>query len=420
MPGFAREVPAARLGLARRGFVAGRDAGRGLTRQRCDRAPELEVGLSTTVPLLFSSPLPGRHVSVIVIGIDPHKSSHTASALDVATHQVTDRVRIEASLTDYRRLLTWAKRFEQRQWAVENAEGLGRHLAQWLLARGETVLDVPATATARVRELSRGRRKTDTLDAAAAASVAALHGDARPVAAEGTATVLRMLDERRTNLTRQRTRTVNQLHALLRELLPGGAPTDLTADRAAALLTQIRPSSPVERARRELARELVDDIRRVDARLTANRARMAELVADCDSRLVTIDGVGPVVAARLLGRTGTASRFTSAAAFASYCGTAPIEISSADKTRHRLSRHGDRQLNNALHTIALTQVRMPTSRGRAYYDHTIARGKTHAEAMRCLRRRLTDHVWRMMIADERARGGGPGRTSGSDSDIQRD
>ena len=357
---------------------------------------------------------------MIVIGIDPHKSSHTASALDVASHQLSDRVRIEANLTDYRRLLSWAKRIEQRQWAVENAEGLGRHLAQWLLARGETVLDVPTTATARVRELSRGRRKTDTLDAAAAASVAALHGDARPVAAEGTATVLRMLDERRTNLTRQRTRTVNQLHALLRDLLPGGAPTDLTADRAAALLTPIRPSSPVERARKELARELVDDIRRVDARLTVNKARMAEVVAASESHLPTIDGVGPVVAARLLGRTDTASRFPTAAAFASYCGTAPIEISSADKTRHRLSRHGDRQLNNALHTIALTQVRMPTSRGRAYYDHTIARGKTHAEAMRCLRRRLSDHVWRTMIADERARGGGPGRTNGSDSDIQRD
>ncbi|MGE0217610.1 transposase [Mycolicibacterium sp.] len=147
---------------------------------------------------------------------------------------------------------------------------------------------------------------------------------------------------------------------------------------------------------------------------------MAELVAACDSHLMTIGGVGPVVAARLLGRSGVASRFASPAAFASYCGTAPIEISSADKTRHRLSRHGNRQLNNALHTIALTQVRMPTSRGRAYHDRKIAQGKTHAEAMRCLRRRLTDHVWRTMIADQRARGGGPGRTSGSDSDIQRD
>jgi transposase len=185
--------------------------------------------------------------------------------LDVATHQLTERIRIDASMPDYRRLLTWAKRSTNGSGRWRTPRAWARHLAQWLLSRGQTVLDVPATATARVRELSRGRRKTDTLDAAAAASVAALHGDARPVSAEGAATVLRMLDEHRTNLTRQRTRTVNQLHALLRELLPGGAPTDLTAARAAALLTQIRPNSPVERARKDLARELVDDVRRLDA-----------------------------------------------------------------------------------------------------------------------------------------------------------
>jgi hypothetical protein len=170
-----------------------------------------------------------------VIGIDPHKSSHTSAALDTHTHDLVDRVRIDATVVEYRRLLAWAKRVcEQpggRRWAIENAEGLGRHLAQWLLARGEAVVDVPATATARVRELSRGgKRKTDVLNAAAAASVAAAQGDAKPVMAEGVASVLKMLDERRRNLTQQRTRCVNQLHALLRELLPGGARTDLTAD----------------------------------------------------------------------------------------------------------------------------------------------------------------------------------------------
>jgi transposase len=110
--------------------------------------------------------------------------------------------------------------------------------------------------------------------------------------------------------------------------------------------------------------------------------------------------------------TAASTLFPTAAAFASYCGTAPVEIASADKTRYRLSRHDDRQLNAALHTIALTQVRMPTSRGRAYYDRTIARGKTHAEAMRCLRLWQSDHVWRMMISDDRSRGGGPRKDKG--------
>lgn len=196
---------------------------------------------------------------MVVIGVDPHKASHTAAALDAVTHHTQETLRVQASLREYRRLLAWGKRFGERQWAVENAHGLGKHLAQWLLARGETVVDVPSTATARVRELSRGgRRKNDALDAAAAASVAALHGDAAPVAAEGPATVLAMLDERRTNLTQQRTRTVNQLHAVLRELLPGGVATDLTADQAASAVGKLRPAYPVERARRDLARELIE------------------------------------------------------------------------------------------------------------------------------------------------------------------
>jgi transposase len=350
----------------------------------------------------------------VVIGVDPHKSSHTAAALNSDSHAVLDTVRVEATLVDYRRLLAWAKRFGQRRWAVENARGLGRHLAQWLVARGETVVDVPPTATARVRELSRGgRRKNDVLDAAAAASVAALQGDAAPVAAEDASTVLGMLDERRLNLTQQRTHTVNQLHALLRDLLPGGAPTELTANQAAAVLARIRPVSAVEPARKDLARDLVADVRMLDDRLKDNKQRMHNAVAESGSTLTGIAGVGPVVAARLLGRTGPASRFPTPAAFAVYCGVAPIEIASADKARHRLSRHGDRKLNNALHTIALTQVRMHGSRGRVYYDRKIAESKTHNEAMRCLKRRLADHVWRTMISDERAHAAGSGGHSGT-------
>ncbi len=198
----------------------------------------------------------------MVIGVDPHKSTHTAAALNAGTNKTLEKIRIDAAFPEYRRLLVWAKRFPERYWAVENASGLGRHLAQWLIARGEKVTDVPSTATARVRELSRGgRRKNDNIDAAAAASVAALHGDAMPVEAEGASTVLRMLDERRTNLTRQRTRTVNQLHAVMRELLPGGVSTDPTANQATDVLRRLRPSSPVERARKELVRDLISDVR---------------------------------------------------------------------------------------------------------------------------------------------------------------
>jgi transposase len=338
---------------------------------------------------------------VVVIGVDPHKRTHTATAVQPGSHRVLATVQIEASLAGYRRLLRWAQAFESRRWAVENARGLGRHLAQWLIARREQVEDVPSTATARVRELSRGgRRKTDVIDAAAAAGVAAAAGDAQFVEGEDGTTLLALLDERRDNLVAQRTRLVNQLHAL-RDLVPGGAPTDLTASIAARLLNTVRPAGQVKAVRKQLARELIAEIRDADRRLKTLTGQIADAVADADSRLLQVDGVGPVVAGRLLGRTRRASRFPTAAAFASYAGIAPIEVASGDRARHRLPRGGDRQLNLALHIAALTQVRMRGTAGRTYYDKKIADGKTHNEAMRCLKRRLADRVGRIMISDER-------------------
>jgi transposase len=355
-----------------------------------------------------------KEIGLIIIGIDPHKRVHTASAVDATTNQQLASVEIDASLAGYRRLKRWAEEFSERRWAVENAHGLGRHLAQWLVARGERVDDVASTATARVRELSRGgRRKNDVIDAAAAASVAALQGDANPVLAEDAATVLVLLDERRDNVITQRTRLVNQLHALLRDLIPGGAPTDLTAASASRLLAGVRPAGPVETARKQLARDLVTEIRAADQRLKTLTAEIAATVAASGSRLTEVNGIGPIVAGRLLGRTRRASRFPTASAFASYAGVAPVEVASADRARHRLPRGGDRQLNLAFHIIALTQVRMQGSAGRAYYDTKIAAGKTHNEAMRCLKRRLADHVWRQMIRDEGTSATDPGGQSGA-------
>jgi transposase len=184
---------------------------------------------------------------MVIIGIDPHKRTHTSSALDPTTHSVRGTLQLEASRAGYRRLLRWAAWFPERRWAVENALGLGRHLAQWLIARGELVEDVPCTATARVRELSRGgRRNNDVIDASAAASVAALAGDARPVLAEDLTTALALLDEQRANLVAHRTRLINQLHALLRDLVPGGADTDLTVAVASRILVAVRPIGPAE------------------------------------------------------------------------------------------------------------------------------------------------------------------------------
>jgi transposase len=351
---------------------------------------------------------------MIIIGVDPHKRMHVASVVDPATNHQVAALQIEASLAGYRRLLRWADKFGERRWAVENAHGLGCHLAQWLLARGEVVADLPSTATARVRELSRGgRRKNDVIDAAAAASVAALQGEANPVLAEDLTTVLGLLDERRSNVSTQRTRLVNQLHAVFRNLLPGGAPKDLTATIASGLLAGIRPVGPVEAARKQLARDLVVEIPQADQRLKVLTAQIAQTVAATGSHVIEVDGIGPVVSGRLLARTRRISRFPTAAAFASYAGVAPVEVSSADRVRHRLPRGGDRQLSHALHIVAVNQIRMPGSTGRAYYDTKIAAGKTDKEARRCLKRRLADHIWRLMIRDERHGAAGPGGQQGT-------
>jgi transposase len=252
-----------------------------------------------------------------------------------------------------------------------------------------------------VRELSRGeRRKNDVIDAAAAARVAALHGAASSVDVDDVTVVLAMLDERRVNLAQQRVRLVNQLHALLRDLLPGGAPIQLTADQAAALLRGVRATGAVEQTRKQLARDLIAEVRAVDARINANTAQLAEVVKTTGSTLTAVDGIATVLAGRILGRTRRPSRFASGSQFAAYTGTAPVEVASAERARHRLSRGGDRQLNCALHLIAVTQVRMRHSAGRAYYDQKLAEGKTRNEALRCLKRKLAEHIWHIMISDE--------------------
>ncbi|GAA0969588.1 IS110 family transposase [Actinocorallia libanotica] len=353
---------------------------------------------------------------MMLIGIDPHKSTHTATVVDPGANRDHASIRIDVTLQDYQRMLEWAQQWPERRWAIENARGLGHHLTSWLLARGEQVVDVSPSATARVRQLSRGAgRKNDRIDAAAAACVAALQGDARPVRPEGSTDALALLDERRSNLSQARVRAVNQLHALLRALLPGGAPRDLSAAKAEQLLESVAPVGPAEFTRHALAADLVAEIRMWDVKLKDNAKAMAALVAESESRLTDTPGIGAVTAARLLGRTGNPTRFPTASAFAQYAGTAPIEIASADRARHRLSRRGDRQLNAALHTVAITQIRMPGTRGHAYYQAKLAEGKTPREAQRCLKRRLADHVWRTMTADERhrTRTTGPGGQAGA-------
>lgn len=336
---------------------------------------------------------------MITIGIDPHKSSLTAVALDANGVSVAT-IRVAVTTTTVGQLREWAGRWLPRRWAVEGAEGLGRGVAQGLAAAGEQVVDVPAQLAARARLLNSGHaRKTDALDAASVAAVALHHSRLRVVRAEDHSVALRLLSDRRDDLSEERTRTVNRLHALFRDLVAGGAKQNLTAAQAAGLLRTVRPMTPADAHRKSLAQDLVADLRRLDRALAANAAQIQAAVAASGTTLTGMQGIGPVLAAKILGHTGDIRRFPTRHHYASYCGTAPIEASSGEHRRHRLSRAGNRQLNRALHLVAVCQIRTGTQ-GKDYYQQKLAETKTGAEARRALKRRLSDAVYRRITKDQ--------------------
>jgi transposase len=313
---------------------------------------------------------------VITIGIDPHKSSLTAVSLD-PTGQQLGQIRLPVNQDLGPQLLNWARAWPQRQWAVEGATGLGRGVGQLLAAAGEGVVDVPAKLAARARLLDSGSaRKTDVTDAASVAAVAQRNQRLRPVQAEDHTVILRLLSDRRDDLVAERTRTMNRLHVLLRDLHPGGAKRDLSTQQAAALLRQIRPLTPVDEQRKALARDLLVDVRRLDTTIKTSTKALALALENAGSTLTEIHGLGPVLAAKIVAHSGDITRFPSRHHYASYCGTAPIEASSGDLRRHRLSRAGNRQLNAAVHVVAVCQARDPGP-GRDHYRRKLTEAKAH-------------------------------------------
>jgi transposase len=339
----------------------------------------------------------------VLIGVDPHKVTNVAAAIDEQGELVGQET-FPANREGVRALLRWAKRFPQRRWAVEGAGGIGRPLAQKLLAAGERVVDVPPKLSSRVRVLSTGNaRKNDRLDATFIA-LAALRNDrlssVQPEdGPEGHAEILRLLTERREDLVAERTRSLNRLHVLLRDLLSDVVRKQLSADAAAQLLRRARPKHPAGRVRRRLASELVRDVRALDRRIAELDKRIGVEVEASGTMLTEIFGVGPILAAKIVGIVGNVARFPSKAHFASYAGVAPIEASSGEVVRHRLSLAGNRRLNQVMHTIAVCQARSDHMRGGAYHRKKLAEGKSRREAMRCLKRRVSDAVYGALVAD---------------------
>jgi transposase len=338
----------------------------------------------------------------VLIGVDPHKASLAVAALDEAKGQLIERASFPQDRAGLRSLERWARRFPERRWAVENAGGLGRHLAVRLAGSGESVVDVPPKLSARVRVLSTANaRKNDGVDALATALAASRNERLAPVDPEADSEALRLLSERREDLVAERTRALNRLHALLRDLLPGGVARTLSAVRAARILRGVRPKGASARLRRQLASEVLRDVRTLDRKIADLNGRIEAEVEASETTLTQIYGIGSILAARIIGTVGDVRRFPSKAHFASYSGTAPVEASSGDVMRHRLSLAGNRHLNYALHMVALCQARSD-ARGGAYYRKKIAEGKSRKEALRCLKRRVSDAVFKSLLADSQA------------------
>jgi transposase len=352
----------------------------------------------------------------VVVGMDPHKRSVTIEVMD-AEETVLDGGRFGTDEAGFAAMTDYVSRFGDRVWAVEGCNGIGRHVAVRLLALGEEVLDVPPKLSARARVFSTGQgRKTDATDAHSVALVGTRMAGLRPVVADEQREELRVLVDRRGWLGEEHTRKVAQLHHLLLELIPGGAKKDLSAAQAKALLAKVRPRDAAGKARRRVAAELIADLERIYIRKKAADKELIELIRATGSSLLDLHGIGPTGAARLLVDVGEITRFPTRGHFASWNGTAPIDASSGDHVRHRLSRKGNRQINRALHIMATVQLRRP-SEGRAYYDRKRAAGKSPMEAMRCLKRRLSDQVYKTMLDDLlTAKRTGPGGQRGNDSD----
>jgi transposase len=337
---------------------------------------------------------------VTTIGIDPHKATHTAVAID-AFENVLDEITVRADKDQMNKLIEWAASVngDGRLWAVEAATGLGHLLSQQLVAHGEMVVDVPPVLASRIRVLSSGKSQKNDPNDARSVAVAALRRDGLgEVKREDEAAILRMLAKRHLELTALRTQAVCRLHAMLAVLRPGGMGHRMSAKRASRMLQGIRGLDAVGEQRRIMAKAHLADIRRLDQDRKAIKAQIRQAVAATDTTVTDIYGVGPVVAAFLIGYSPPIDRFESADRYASYNGTAPIEVSSGGKVRHRLSRRGNRTLNHAIHTAAVTQISHDTP-GRVYYDRKTAEGKTNKEAVRALKRRISNVVYRHLKAD---------------------
>ena len=334
---------------------------------------------------------------MVTIGVDAHKRTHTLVAVDEVGRKLAE-LTIAAISREHLKVLEWAAKLPgQRRWAVEDCRGVSRRLERDLLAAGERIARVPTKLMAGTRKSARTYGKSDPIDALAVARAAQREPDLPEARLDGAERELRLLVDHREHLVNERTRLISRLRWHLHELDPALEPRRKGLASAAALRrldAQVEPlTGTLVRIARELilrCLELTGSIRSLERELTERTRALAPA-------LLAVPGCGAVTAAKLVAETAHVRRFRSAAAYARHNGTAPLPASSASE-RHRLSRIGNRQLNAALHRIAITQARFhPAAQTMLTRLHDT--GKTRAEARRILKRRLSDIVYRALLAD---------------------
>lgn len=341
---------------------------------------------------------------MVVIGVDSHKRTHTAVAADGTGRKLAEKT-VVATSAGHLELVRWASRFPVRMFALEDCRHLSRRLSSDLLVAGQTVVRVPPKLMAGARRSSREPGKSDPIDALAVAR-AALREDLPAATLDGPEREVRLLVDHRDDLVAERTRAQNRLRWHLHELDPGNEPAARSLDRAVVLAALERDLAGAPGTVGRIARELVGRIRALTTTINELEREIGRLVAGLAPSLLKLTGCGPLTAAKLIGEAAGIGRFRSRAAFARHNGSAPLPVWSGNTVRHRLSRTGNRQLNVALHRIAITQLQREGP-GRTYVEHRRARGDTNTEAIRALRRRISDEVFRRMRHDEAARAAGP-------------
>ncbi len=338
---------------------------------------------------------------MIVIGADIHKSTHALAAVSGAGGTVAGELEIRADEAGHRSALRWARELdEQRVWAIEDCRHLSRRFEQALIAAGERVIRVPPKMMGQSRRGEREPGKSDQIDARAVARAVVREGVERFPSAflDERALEIRLLADHRSDIVAERTRMINRLRWHLVDLCPQ-LESSIPARRldSALMLDRIarrlRRESHTTRAR--VALRLVASIRAISREANAIERELRSLIIDYRPALLAEQGLGVLTAATLIGRTAGAERFPTDAHFARQAGVAPIPVSSGRKDRHRLHRGGDRQLNRALHVIAITRARIDPQT-RAYLERKRAEGKTNREALRCLKRHLARHVHRLL------------------------